>query len=77
MVEVNIQTAAVRMSGRTDVRKMIPEGFWNSIVEKMSIDRVDAIVYKRVRRKTYVLLGYRKIASLQVTGRVHSCGAFL
>ena len=43
------------------VRKDIPQELWKRILANMPIACVDIIIYKKVKRETCVLLGYRKI----------------
>lgn len=49
--------AGTKMRARRD----IPQRLWKSILASVPIACVDLIVYRKVGRKTRVLLGYRKI----------------
>ena len=42
-------------------RKDIPQKLWKLILAEMPIACVDIIIHKKLKRKTCVLLGYRKI----------------
>ncbi len=45
----------------TKARKDIPQELWRLILATMPIACVDIIIHKKIKRKTWVLLGYRKI----------------
>jgi 8-oxo-dGTP diphosphatase len=60
---VNRGAGSVKINKRARVkeRKDIPEILWKSIVANMPIPCVDIIVHTTFKRRTRVLLGYRKI----------------
>ena len=51
----------INKRARVKERKDIPEILWKSIVANMPIPCVDIIVHTTFKRRTRVLLGYRKI----------------
>jgi hypothetical protein len=58
-------------ASRTNLRrrKRITERLWKRILASIPIPCVDVIVYRKAKRETRVLLGYRKMVEVD---RVHA-----